>query len=373
LLRAADKRSSGKGTTASNSRGEARAEASQAHPTGVQAAGGQAEAEGRSAVEKTARLLLLLGKDQAAEILKHLEPSLVEQIAEEISKVRRIDATEAQELLDEFGGFIKTQAETPQGGTDVAERMLTEAFGSDRARELVDKVSEELSPPLSFLNDLETHQLRLLLSSESPQVIALVLAQLERNRAAAVLKELDDEQRKTVVLRMARMQQIDRAVLERIEEALREKIRKQGTVVSQDVDGTAVLSRILRQMRVSEEQSLLNAIAEQDEQLAERLRDELFTIDTLLYIEDRDLQRVLGEFEDETLALALRGKEEEIRRKVLENVSENRKRRISDVYAHHGPARKQDVDDAAEELLGRLKQLEREGTLVVRSPDEEYI
>lgn len=327
--------------------------------------------EGR--LKKAARFLVLLGKDQAAEVLKHLDEEEIEKLVGEIAKIDRIDSEEAEGLLAEFRGFIKTGTGARGGGPKTAKRMLAEAFGSERAEELYEQAERRHTGPLDFLNDLEDGQLSSLLRSESIPVQALVLSVVEPQKAAHVLSGLPNEQKPQLVTRIARMQRVDQSVLDRIGEALREKVRSQGRVVEEDVQGRGVLSQIVRNMSMKDGRDLLAEIAESDPDLAEQMRQELFTVDTVLDIEDRGLQEVLNGMDDYEIALVLKGKEEQFRAKILQNVSENRRRSISDNYAHMGPVSRSEADRASSDFLNHLRQLEEEGRLIVRSDDEEYI
>jgi flagellar motor switch protein FliG len=342
---------------------------------GTQSGGdtGSDASEQRGRVQKAARFLVLLGKEQAAQVLQHLDDAEIEELVGEIARIQRIEREEAEELLSEFQGFIKTGAGAHRGGPETARRMLAEAFGTERAEELYEQAEKKHSGPFDFLNNLEDGQLRTLLRAESTAVQALVITMIEPQKAAELLRALPDEQKPQLVARIGRMQKVDRTVLARIAEALREKVRTQGRVVEEEVQGKGVLSQILRKMKVQEGRDLLAGIAERDPELAEQMRKELFTVETVLDIEDRGLQEVLADMDDQEVALVLKGKEERFRAKILENVSGNRRRAISDAYAHMGAMSRSEVDRASGDFLEHLRQLEEQGRLVVRSEDEAYI
>lgn len=333
--------------------------------------GGDAGSNPRA--RKAARFLLLLGREEAANVLKQLDEAEIEEVVGEISRIKSVGRDEAEELLAEFRGFIKTAAETRRGGPETAKRMLAEAFGSERAHELYEQAERKHGGPLDFLNDLEDSQLGTLLEAESVAVQALVLVMIERRKAAALLARLPAEGKPRLVARMARMQKIDPAVLERIGEALREKARSVGRSIDEEVQGKAALSQILRSMNSSDGRDLLEEIEQSDPELARQMRDELFTVDTVLDIEDRGLQEVLSQLSDHEIALILKGKEERFRTKIVQNVSENRRRGISETYSHLGAVSRKEADRASNDFLSHLRELEEQGKLIVRSDDDEYI
>jgi flagellar motor switch protein FliG len=252
--------------------------------------------------------------------------------------------------------------------------MLQAAFGEERAAAFMKTVQQQRGEKrFAFLAELEPQQIVTLLREESDAVISVVLGNMPTERAASVLAALPEDRKQGVGVRLARMDEVGTETLDRIEEGLRGRIEQQGTVKSEEVDGREALARILRFMNVREEDEILRDLAESDPQLSEDVRDRLFTLDTLEYIDDADLSRVLREFDDRTIALILKGKEEKTRSHIMRNVSTRRRERISEEYAHLGPVRKRDADEAVNEFLRYLKDLEEEGRLLVRRPNDEYI
>ncbi|TVR30191.1 MAG: flagellar motor switch protein FliG [Spirochaetaceae bacterium] len=325
-------------------------------------------------VKKVARFLMAVGKDEAAVILRHLDESEIEAVLREITAVSRLGREEAGEILAEFGRAVRQRRLEPQGGADVAHQMLEQAFGSDVAEKIFSRVvPQPAARAFAFLEDLEPQQLMVIAKEESPAAIALILAHLTPASASEVISRLSDEVRQEVLLRIARMQRVDNEVLSRVEESLREKIRSHGRVVTQEVDGMATLARILRTMGAAEGGEVMRALRQEEPDIYDEIQDRLFTIETLLLIEDTDLQRVLRDFSDRDIAVILKGKSEDIRAKVLRNVSERRRSIIADEYAHLGPLPRTDVDRASSEFIDYLRRLEDSGELLVRHQDEEYI
>lgn len=332
---------------------------------------GEASPQG---VKKVARFLMAVGKDEAAAVLRHLSQEEIEAVLREVTAVSRLGRAEADEVLTEFGRVVRERALSPQGGPDVARRMLETAFGTDVAASILDRVvPQPQGRAFQFLEDLEPQQLVALAREESPAVIALILAHLSPERGAAVIARLDEERRQQVLLRIARMDRVDGDVLLRVEEALRDKIRTHGRIVTEELDGKAALARILRTMAPADGAYVLDALRDEEPEVFREIKDQLFTIDTLLFIDDTDLQRVLRDFSDRDVAIILKGKSEDIRAKVLRNVSERRRAVIAEEYTHLGPMLRRDVEKSEREFIGYLRRLEETGELIVRTEDERYI
>jgi len=348
-------------------------------PSGIQVPDGLLKqvAPGAAAsmgLTKVAHFLMLVGKEQAATILKHLSEEEVELIARTIATTPRLDPEESRRILEEFGGGAALLRVPQKGGPDFAERLLQQTFGEQEGGRLFRRiVPDRRGRYFQFLSDLDAAQMRILLKGESVPVVSLVLAKVKPLQAARVLGHLEPEMRTRVVRWMARMSRVDHEVVLRVEETLREKIRTQGKVVSNEIDGRAALAAILRTMNFSGEADILRSLQEEDPELYAQIKDQLFTSDSLVYIDDADLQRVLRDFDNHQIALFLKGKTDEIRSRILMNVSERRRTLIADDYRDLGAVRKADVAEAEEAFLGHLRQLEEEGKLVVRRPDEEYI
>ncbi|WP_455381770.1 FliG C-terminal domain-containing protein [Salinispira pacifica] len=323
---------------------------------------------------RVAELLMLLGKEEAAGVLKHLDPGMIETITSEIASMGAVGKTEAERVLADFGISVRRGEGAKAGGVDTAREMLTAAFGAESAEELLARVVPEAAPkPLEFLNDLEPQQIQILIRNESIPVKSIVLAHLSPPIAAQVIATMSADARRDVVKRVAHLGRVDREVLARIEETFREKVRASGRVVSSEVDGKGVLAQILRHLGTQQGEQLLAELEREAPDLSADIRDRLFTIDTLLLIDDGDLQKVLQGIPDEEIALILKGKTEEIRGKVLRNASERRRSFVMEEYQRLGAMPRREVDKATREFISTLKQLESEGRIVVRRPDERYV
>jgi flagellar motor switch protein FliG len=324
---------------------------------------------GVGGVDRAARLLIALGTEKAAAVLAHLEQDEVERIARAIIQTEKVHRGELEIEL----------ASTPpppvlKGGPEFARSILVTSFGEDAGERIfLRAVPNAPEAHFDFLNEMEGPQLVTLLKEESPGAVAVILTHLDRSRAAAVMKGLGPAMKSEIVRRIAHLGRLDRDVVVRIEDAVKAKIRSQGTRVTEEVDGGATLAAILRNMEPGTGDDILRALAVADESLAESIRDQILTIDTLLEVSRKDLATLLREFDDVQIATFLRGKSEELRRRVLEAVSERRKVTISEEYRHQGPQRREDVEQVTREVLDRVRQMEEDGIILVARGDDRYI
>jgi flagellar motor switch protein FliG len=320
---------------------------------------------------KAARFLVLLGKDEAAKVLTHLSAEEVEGIAREIARTEKIDHTEASKILEEFGYIRQTRDIIVSGGIQKAEEMLIASLGKEKAAAILEKVKKQMAPPpFSFLMDIDIHQAVALLRDETPPVLALILSHLEPKVAARILSALPRETQKEVVPRIAKMNAVDPEVIRRAEETLRGKVRESGTVISEEVDGKAALTEILRYMDPTKEEIILQDL---EPNTANEIRKSLFTVDVILRISPKDLQSSLREYADREIALMMRVLDEEVKDRILENVSERRREFITMEMENRGPVKKRDAEAALDEFLSYLQLLEQKGEITILRDTDTYV
>jgi|GEM_PF-1014967 len=316
------------------------------------------------AARRVAKMLLVLGEEQAAEILRHLPAEEVERVAAELARVTSVGVGEARELAGELGALMKRTRLEPQGGPATAMRFLKTAFGAERGQSIFTRaVGRPVRAYFDFLEELEPTQLITLFKNEAPPVVSIVMAWLSPGTASKVLQGMAAETQRDVVKRLSRMRKVDATVLQQTEAAIKEKIRRQGRVVSQEIDGQSAVAAILRHMDSASGDEIIARMRREEPELAEAVEQHLFTIESVLYIEDADLQGVLRELSDTVIALVLKGKREAIRSKVLHNVSMRRRRMVAEECHRLGAVPRREVDAAVDEFVGRLRVLETEGKL----------
>jgi flagellar motor switch protein FliG len=321
---------------------------------------------------KAARFLMILGQEQAAKVLRHLSEEEVAGITREIAQVEKVESDEAVKILEEFGYLLKTQDLVARGGIDMAQAILERAFEPERAKVLIEKIRHRTAPhPFSFLMDVDVEQVKLLLKNESAPVLSVILPHLSPDRAAEILHTLPPEMQLEVIRRTARLREINPEVLRQAESTLREKIRTQGEIVTQEVDGQSVLAEILKAMKPSEERSILDQLELQDPALRKEMDKKLLTLDILANISDRDLEILLRDYSDNELALLCKGLTEAQLGRIQSNLSSRRWEAVVEESRALGAVFRSEVDRAIQEFLDYLKlQQERGEISIIKRGDE---
>jgi flagellar motor switch protein FliG len=323
---------------------------------------------------KAARFLMILGKEQAAAVLKHLSQEEVAGITREIAQIETVDAQEAGRILEEFGVLLKTKDLVARGGLDMAKSILEEAFGEERAQALVEKIRLRTAPhPFAFLMDLDLEQVKLLLKNESAPVLSVILPHLAPERAGEILRSLSPKMQLEVVRRMARLQEISPEVLRRAEGTLREKIRSQGEIVTQEVDGQSVLAEILKAMNPAEERAILEQLESREPELHKAIEKKLLTLDILAGIPDHDLEALLRDYSDSELALLSKALSEEQRARVERNLSSRRWQAIREESAARGPVFRSELDRAVREFLDYVDLKRERGEISILKEGEDLV
>ncbi|MBU0936417.1 MAG: flagellar motor switch protein FliG [Spirochaetes bacterium] len=326
---------------------------------------------GLRGIEKAAKFLLLLGQDEAAAVLRHLKPMEVENLSREIAKISQIDTKEANEILTEFGWLAQSNGRNLEGGPEAAQRMLAAAFGEEKAREMLLKAVPDTWHPFEFLNDFTAKQLVALLHDESSQVMALILPYLDPKLASSILTELNKEVRTEIVRRIARMERMDSQVLMKVEAVLRDKIAKQGrpdTITK--LDGASILAGILRHAGAELEDHILSGLDEDNPELSEGIRDQLFTTDDILRVGNKDIQKGLRNLNEREVALLLKGKSQEFKDKLLSNISSSKRTLILEEYDILGTVRRDDVAKITKDFVAHFKERWEAGTLTLEGDED---
>ncbi|MBT3273912.1 MAG: flagellar motor switch protein FliG [Spirochaetales bacterium] len=321
---------------------------------------------------RAAKFLMLLGKSDAAEILKHMSDEEVEVLTREISDTKRIGKQEAGEILGDFH-VKKAKGGTSRKGTDVARRMLENAFGKEKGSQIYRKaVPFEIDNPFSFLEDFEFPQILMLLKRESDSVISVILPYMDSRKASMILEALHPKLQMKVVGRIARMEKVSPDALLKVAEALREKIRKQGRLVTEEIDGPKVLAEILASMSGASEREILANIDSYHPEICEEIRELLFTVEIIFQMDDQDFQMVLRDFSEEEIAVLMKGKEEPIRARFLESISERRRQIVNEEMIRLGPMKRSEVDKATREFIEYIRELADEGKVLLQR-DREHL
>lgn len=322
-----------------------------------------------SIYRRVAKFLVIVGIDEAAKILPHLTEEQTEKIIPEIASIQKITPEESASILEEFESLVEKARE--EGGLETARNILTKAYGSEKAEDMLKKsVKYPDGKPFDYLSDANAERIKVLIDGESDAVKSLVLSQIEPKKAAKVINLMDVDDKKKIVLRLAKMKPVAPEVLAEIDRSLHEKLLTQNTENSQNMDGRGVLAQILKRMNPSVENSIINTLSEQDPELGEDLRKRLFTEEDVIGSDDRFIQNYLHDMEDRDIAVLIYGKNDAFREKILSNVSKNRRRVILDEESMIHHLTKSDSEKMTSLFYSVLRRAWENGDLRVSGRDE---
>ncbi|MFB6344694.1 MAG: flagellar motor switch protein FliG [bacterium] len=332
-------------------------------------------AEDISGLRKAAILLVSLGSELSAEIFKHLNDQEVEKLSLEIARIDTVEPEQRQEVLEEFNEMLRAQEYISQGGMDTAQDILEKALGSNQAKDVIDRLttSQEVRP-FDFIRQAEPEHILNFIQEEHPQTIALVLAYLDSETSSEIMQQLPMEIQADVSKRIALM---DRTSPEMIREVERVLERKLSSLVNEEYAATGGIEAIVEMLNSADrgtEKSILESLEEDDPELAEEIRRQLFVFEDITQLSDQDVQTVLREVDQEELTLALKAVEEDVKEKVFSNMSQRAASMVREELEYMGPVRVSDVEESQQEIVNVIRRLEDEGQIVVvRGGEEEII
>jgi flagellar motor switch protein FliG len=326
-------------------------------------------------VQKAAILFITLGPDAASGIIKKLPESEIQKITYEIANITSVRSEQKDEILGEFIQINKAKDFILEGGMEYARTLLGKALGVQRAKEIMDKVSEATQQyrPFSIARKADAHQLLNIISNEHPQTIALVLCYLQPDKAAQIISALPEDVQSEVALRIASMSNTSPAVVKEIEKVLDTKL---SNVVRSDMTvlgGIETLVDILNQVDRTTEKNITEGLEKENAELAEKVKESMFVFEDIITLDDVSIQRVLREVETKELALALKGCSEEVASAIYRNQSKRAAAALKEDIEFLGPVRLMDVEKAQQKVVAIIRRLDEAGEIVISRGGEDAI
>lgn len=325
--------------------------------------------------QKAAMVLLQLGRDRAARVMAQLDVAEIEELTAEILRLEHVDQAVADEVLDEFYE-VSLSGPGVGGGLGYAQHLLEASIGRDQAAGMIDRLQSTMAGQrFDFLQNADARQVLSLISGEHPQTIALVLAHLRPDHASAILAGLAADLQAEVAHRIALMERASPDVVAVVADSLR---RNASTVLTPQelsaVGGVQPLVEIINRADPMTEKLILEGLQERDEALAEEVRSRMFVFGDIVLLEDRAMQLVLRQVETGELSVALKGVGDEVRDKILRNLSERARENLLEEVELLGPVRLSQVEDARASIVQVIRRLEEGGQIVIRREGEdEYV
>lgn len=323
-----------------------------------------------NASEKSAILMLTLGEERAAEVFKHLNSHEVKQISSAMVSMSSYTHEQLSAVLKEFqqdsGDFAALSINT----SEYLKNVLIQALGEERASSLLE--TQNNANGIETLNYMEPLMVFDLIREEHPQIIATILVHLKRAQAADVLAKFDERERNDIMLRIATFGGVQPAALQELTEVLNNLLHGQ-SVKRSKMGGVRPAAEILNLMKSVQEEAAITAVKEYDQELAQKIIDEMFLFENLVEMEDRSIQRILQEIEHESLIVALKAAEQPLREKFFKNMSKRQAEIMMDDLNSRGPVRMSQVEAEQKTILLAVRRLAEQGEIVIGGSEDVYV
>jgi flagellar motor switch protein FliG len=319
-------------------------------------------------VEDAAILLMSLGEEEAAAVFKHLAPKEVQKLGETIARMKSITRERMDGVLDKFGTVAQSQHVLVQDTDEYVKAVLRKALGEDKANLLIDRILQGSDVTgIESLKWMDASSVAELLRNEHPQIVAAILVHLDFDQSSGVLKSFTERQRNEVLIRIATLDGIQPSALKDLNEVMSKVLAGGEKLKKASLGGVKTAAEIINLMGSSVETSALDYIREADNELAQKIMDNMFTFDDLNKLDDKGFQSLLKEVQSESLVIALKGAAPELREKVFKNMSSRAAETLREDLDSRGPVRVSEVESEQKEMLKIVRRLVDEGQIVLAS------
>jgi len=319
-----------------------------------------------SGVQKAAILLISLGPERSASIFKHLKEDEIEALTLEIANTRSVSPSTKDHVLDEFYEICLAQQYIAEGGISYAKELLEKALGVDKAKDVIGKLTASLQVrPFEFVRKTDASQLLNFIQDEHPQTIALILSYLSSSQASTIISSLGPDKQADVARRIAMMDRTSPDVIKEVEKILE---RKLASLVNQDytiVGGVDSIVEILNTVDRGTEKHIMETLEIEEPELADEIRRKMFVFEDILTLDDKSIQRVLREVDNNELAVALKGTVEEVQNVIFNNLSKRLAAMIREDMEYMGPVRLKDVEEAQQKIVNVIRKLEDSAEIII--------
>lgn len=317
-------------------------------------------------VEKSAILLISLGEDHAAEVLKLLGPREVQKLGHAMASLKSVPRTKVEAVLDEFHTTAAEQAAMHVDTDSYIRSVLTKALGDDKASNLISRILQGgETNGIEGLKWMDAPTVADLIKNEHPQIIATILVHLEHDHASEILSHFTERLRNDVVLRIATLEGIQPQALKELNDVMLRLLSGSTNLKKTAMGGVRTVAEILNFIGTANETAVIDAIREYDPDLAQKILDEMFVFENLLDLDDRSVQMLLREVQSDSLVLALKGASEPLREKVFKNMSQRAAEMLREDLESKGPVRLSEVESEQKEILKIVRRLADEGQIVL--------
>jgi flagellar motor switch protein FliG len=325
------------------------------------------DASNLSGIEKSAILLLSLDTDTASKIMGKLEHDQIEKISMEIAKTKEVSREIKEQVVEEFYNTSLERRFVEEGGFDVAKSLLERSVDSGRANQIIGNMKRTLqTTPFHFLRKADAENLLTFIKDEHPQTIAVIMAHMPSSKGAEILSGLSPKVQMEVVRRICKMEQTNQEAIKAVEEGLESRVSAFVSVEQEETGGIESVADMLNLCDRATEKGILENLEEEDPDLVEQIRKLMFVFEDVLSVDDRGIQQVLKEVDNEELSVALKAASEELKQKIFKNMSERAAEMVNDEMEFMGPVRVADVEAAQQRIVDVVRRLEESGEIVIQ-------
>lgn len=323
-------------------------------------------------IQKGAILMLALGEDEAAEVMKYLGPREVQKLGTAMSTMKSVVSEELESVLDDFRSETDQNTSFGVDSDDYIRVVLTKALGDDKAASLLNRIlGARDASGIESLKWMDSQSVAELILHEHPQIIATILVHLERYHACEVLDRFTERLRNDVVLRIATLDGVQPAALRELNDVLTKLLTGNESLKKKPMGGVRAAAEILNFLSGDNEASVMSNLRSYDSDMAQRIMDEMFVFDNILDIDDRGIQVILREVQSESLIIALKGTGEELRDKIFKNMSQRAAEMMREDLDSKGPVRLSEVETQQKEILQIVRRLADEGQIMLGAKGED--
>ena len=319
-----------------------------------------------SGLQKSAVLLIALGPEKSATIFKHLKEEEIEELTLEIANTRSITPQIKEGVIEEFYQLCLAQQYIAEGGIGYAKELLEKALGTEKAMTVIGKLTASLQvKPFEFVRKTDASQLLNFIQDEHPQTIALILSYLSPLQASMIISALPPERQADVAKRVAMMDRTSPDIIKEVEKILESKL---ANLVNQDytiIGGVDAVVEILNAVDRGTEKHIMETLEIEEPELADEIRKKMFVFEDILLLDDRSIQRVLRDVDNNDLAIALKGANENVQAAIFNNLSKRLSAMIKEDMEFMGPVRMKDVEEAQQKIVNIIRKLEDSAEIVI--------
>ena len=328
-----------------------------------------------SGAQRAAIFLLGVGEEAATEVMRHMSAKEVQQVGEAMATISKLTNNQVESVLADF--HLESAEINPLGldAPDFTRRVMTSALGQDKAQNILSQVLEkpEEHNGVEALQWMAPKAIAEVLEEEHPQIAATVMTQLYDEQAAKVLELLPEEMRKDVILRIARMEELDPRAMEELDRVLESQLGKLQRTPPRKVMGPDNLAAILNATGSDLEQEMLEALTSVDQELSDDVKEKMFIFDNLMQLDDKGFQRLVREVPNENMLKALKGVDDTLAERFFNNMSERASEILREDMEASGPLKLSDVEAAQKEIVRTAKRLADEGELMIGKASKDYV